>query len=210
MKNSIMLAMALMINTMIFAQQKHRDPQQIAAWQTEKMKENLALNETQYASVKQINESYADKFASVRKNEKTVAAEKREALKTIRKEHEQAINSVLTPDQQEKWKTLREERKAERKEHRNERHEHSKEKIKTALSLTDDQAARIELINKDFMEKRHAVKSDKSLSESDMKTKLASLKTEHNTALKNVLSDEQFKKWQELKKEHKHKNHKRK
>jgi Spy/CpxP family protein refolding chaperone len=210
MKNSMMLAMALMISTMIFAQQKHRDPQQIAAWQTEKMKENLALNDTQYASVKKINESYADKFASVRKDDKKVTGEKREALKTIRREHVQAINSVLTPDQQQKWKTLREEKKAERKEHRHARHEHRKEKVKTALSLTDDQASRIESINKDFIEKRHAVKIDKSLSESEMETKLESLKTEHNTAMKSILTDEQFKKWQELKKDHKHKNHKRK
>jgi Spy/CpxP family protein refolding chaperone len=208
MKNSIMLAMALMISTLIFAQERHRDPQQMAARQTERMKENLALNDSQYASVKKINETYADKFASVRKDD-TTTDDKRTALKTIHAEHEQAINAVLTPDQQKKWQTLKEERKAEKKAHKQHRHEHHKERLKTALSLSEDQTSRIETINKDFKEKLRVVKNDKNISENEKKSKIETLKKDHENTVKTVLTDDQFTKWKELKEARKHKGHKR-
>lgn len=73
MKKSLMLVGAMMISTFIFAQR-------------ESMKDVLALNDAQTASIKEINKKYGQKHQD------------------LNKERQAEINKVLTPEQQSTWK----------------------------------------------------------------------------------------------------------
>jgi hypothetical protein len=82
--------------------------------------------------------------------------------------------------------------------------------LKTALSLTDDQTRRIADENKKFKSAYNKVIHDSSISRKDKKLMLLGLKTLHQSALKETLSQEQFAKFQQLKREkkkHKHGKH---
>jgi Spy/CpxP family protein refolding chaperone len=192
-----MLGVALMITNIIFAQQS-KTPQDIAIRQTEKMKSVLLLSETQYATIKSINENYAGKFAAISKAEESKKEEQHSAKKDLRLQKEKEVNAVLTPEQQEKWKSYKHEKKVTSKKHKGDRKGHPKNNIKETLGLSGDQANRLEEIRKGFKEKRDAIKNDKTLSEDQIKIKLESLKSEHELAVKTILSEEQFKKWNEL------------
>ncbi|HZY82279.1 MAG TPA: hypothetical protein VFE50_22295 [Cyclobacteriaceae bacterium] len=94
MKKSLMLVGAMMISTFIFAQR-------------ESMKDVLALNDAQTASIKEINKKYGQKHQD------------------LNKERQSEINKVLTPEQQSKWAGYKKGRLDQKKQDR-ERHSRMK------------------------------------------------------------------------------------
>jgi hypothetical protein len=76
MKKSLMVVGAMMISTFIFAQR-------------ESMKDVLALNDAQYASIKEINKKYGQKHQD------------------LNKERQAEISKVLTPEQNSSWKAYK-------------------------------------------------------------------------------------------------------
>jgi len=201
MRKSIFLLVALAVNIMTYAQHKEKDPAKMAEHRTEKMKTYLGLNETQYASVRQINEKYAEKISAARKDDPKM--EKRAEIDALRDQHAQEINAVLTPEQQQKWKTLSDEHREKQKEHREKNHEHRKQELKAALSLSDAQEKQMQAAHESFKTKMKTLHDDKTLSESDKKLKATTLKTEHENAVKEILSADQFAKWKDMRKEFK-------
>jgi hypothetical protein len=83
MKKSLMLVGAMMISTFIFAQR-------------ESMKDVLALNDAQAASIKEINKKYGEKHQE------------------LNKERQAEIGKVLTPEQNSNWKAYKKGLKAGR------------------------------------------------------------------------------------------------
>jgi hypothetical protein len=69
-----------------------------------------------------------------------------------------------------------------------------KERLKTELKLTDDQASAVAVVQQDYQLKMRAVKIDTNTSDDDKKTKLEALETERRQKLKATLSDEQINK----------------
>lgn len=76
MKKSLMLVGAMLISTIIFAQR-------------ESMKDVLALNDAQAASIKEINRKYGQKHQD------------------LNKERQAEIAKVLTPEQNSNWKAYK-------------------------------------------------------------------------------------------------------
>lgn len=68
------------------------------------------------------------------------------------------------------------------------------------LSLTPEQVPKVETINADFAKKLEAVKSDGGSKMSKFKT-LKNLDKERTNSMKAILTDEQFKKFEQSKKE---------
>lgn len=70
------------------------------------------------------------------------------------------------------------------------------DKMKDKLGLTDEQYAKVEAANFDFVTKKFALKQadDKT----GLDNKIKALKDEHNAALKGILDEEQFKKFTEM------------
>ena len=95
-----------MISSIMFAQSQMKDPAARAARQSEKMKSVLSLNEAQYASIRDINEKYADKYSAL-KREEIAKKNKHAEFSTLRKDHQKEIETVLTSEQKTKWENYK-------------------------------------------------------------------------------------------------------
>lgn len=76
------------------------------------------------------------------------------------------------------------------------------ERIKKELSLTDEQANKVKSINKDFSSKAFAVRKDSTLTKEAKREKMKSIHSEKEAALKKEMNDDQYKKYQALRREH--------
>lgn len=199
MKKRMFLIAALAISVMTYAQRPNVSASERAAHKTEKMKANLGLTDAQYASVKKINEQYAEKYSAIRSTEELEKADRRSTMFELRRQHQTEINGVLTPEQQQKWKALKDEHKDTRKEHRHDRHGKKRHDIKAELSLNDSQQKQMESERESMKTKMKSLRDDTTLNEDQKKEKALSLKKEHENAVKAILTPEQFTKWQEMK-----------
>lgn len=118
MKKSIVFLGLMMASSVIFAQRKF-DPQAMAARQTEKMKTELTLDDKQYASVKSINDEFANKQQALRGNSALSREDKMKQMKALGMEKNDAIKKVLTADQNTKWEAYRAQQMEHRKKGRN-------------------------------------------------------------------------------------------
>jgi periplasmic protein CpxP/Spy len=202
MKNIIMFALAMTISCVMHAQRghgKHRNPDDEAKAQTERMKMELGLTDEQYASVRSINFEYAKK-ASVLRGDSSVSREQRHSdLKSLRHEKRTELQRVLTEEQRQKWADARKEHKKKSQAKRGDREAARKEHLQKTLSLSADQSAKMIELQKSLRDKAKGVRGDKGLAETDKKSRLKSLKDEHEASVRSVLSEEQFAKWKEQK-----------
>lgn len=76
-----------------------------------------------------------------------------------------------------------------------------KEKLKSELQLTDDQANAVVVIQQDYELKARAVKIDTNTSDEEKKEKLQPIEEERKQKLKKILSDEQINKIDRLTKD---------
>ena len=74
------------------------------------------------------------------------------------------------------------------------------EKLKTQLSLTDDQVAKIKADKKANREKIQAIKDNDNLSRSDREAQIKTLKEQQKNSMNQYLTPEQIQKWNDLKK----------
>lgn len=102
----VLLAMMLVVAgfTSSFAQRggDRLTPEQRAENQTKFMTEKLELTEKQQKQVYTLNMSRMQKMQDLRKNED------REGMKAAHESYQKELSAILTPAQQEKYKTLRE------------------------------------------------------------------------------------------------------
>lgn len=71
----------------------------------------LNLTEAQSAKMKTLNEGFRSKAKEIKENNTLDSTARKERLMTLRKEHQQEISSILTPEQAAKMKELRSSRK---------------------------------------------------------------------------------------------------
>jgi hypothetical protein len=190
MKKNVMMVIALVISTVAFAQVKqngHRN----AGGQSDKMKQVLSLSDEQYASVKSVNQKYAEKFKELRKDGGT----SRDDFRTLQQERRAEINAVLTEAQQQSWKEYRAEQRAQHKKSFDSRKQDRMEKMKTSLELSDDQVKKLQDVNRKSAEQRKALMSDTALTKEEKKAKFRALSAEQDAAVKGILSPEQYEKW---------------
>jgi Spy/CpxP family protein refolding chaperone len=84
----------------------------------QKMAEKLNLTETQKEKLKAIRTDLRSKAQAIKGNESVDRAAKREQFKALRDAARLQIGQVLTPDQQNQIKAMREQAKARREERR--------------------------------------------------------------------------------------------
>ena len=78
--------------------------------------EKLGLTETQKAKVQSIMQNGAQQAKAVRNNASLSQEEKRERLRSVRRDTREQMRGVLTPEQQQKLKAMRKEARADRRE----------------------------------------------------------------------------------------------
>src|SRR5262249_6341067 len=85
--------------------------QQMAAKRLDKMKTNLGLSDEQTAKIKDIDNGFHEQIKKFHGDQSLSRTEKKDQLTALMKQHRQDIQAVLTPEQQSKLETLRQERK---------------------------------------------------------------------------------------------------
>lgn len=202
MKRMIFLGL-MMASTVMFAQQRV-DPMERAAKHAERMKTELGLDEVQFKAVKAINEEHAEKLMKTRGDSTLSKEVKKQQMKTFHTERETALMKVLTEEQNRR-------RVANQSDHRRKQHgarmaKHQgdyAERMKKELSLTDEQSAKVKSINREFGQKFRTLRNDSTISKEDSQIKMKQLRIEHQAKIKSVLTEEQFKKWEKMKADHK-------
>lgn len=194
MKKSLMMVGAMLIGTVMLAQDFPKDSRTHDSGQREKMKNTLGLSETQYATLKGIEKKYAVKHAGLRKDSSRTRTEKYDALKTLRTDRQKEIIGMLTPEQRITWHEAKLER-GNRYTTKNPKHEGNRwEKMQTTLSLSSAQLQTLTEAEKVFAQKRRAAKTREA-------SEVKMLRQAHQATVKSTLTEEQFKQWTALKKE---------
>lgn len=132
--------------------------------------------------------------------------DKHKTGQSLRKQREEEIKSILTPEQNEKWSNYKSERAARAKEKRTEALEKREAYWKKELSLTDEQVTKMKEAHKDFRTKMEQMRKDDKADKESFKK----LKDEHESTIRSILSQEQYQKWMDQKKEFKKKGKNRK
>jgi Spy/CpxP family protein refolding chaperone len=147
------------------------------ARRADRLKSELSLNDAQYNSIKQIDSEYAAKW------------------KKLYDQRKADIANVLTPAQQEQLKSLQ---AKNREKHQERRRGNHVAQLKTALSLTDDQASKISALDKQMADKFRAQRKDSSASKEEVTAQRQAMRTEYEAEMKKILTADQFTKWKQI------------
>lgn len=202
MKN-IMLTMAfVLVSTIIFAQH-HKGDRMSGEKQALEMKEKLSLTDEQFAKLKSINEKFGERYTALRKDSTLSREQSFSEMKKIRQEKQDEIKSILTEQQFTQWTALKKEHRAKNRHGKR----ISGEEMKKALSLSDDQYAKVKAIDKKYGEQFKSLRKDSTLSQVTARAEMKKLKDERQGELKGVMSEEQYAKWKVMKAEQKKRKH---
>lgn len=202
MKRYLMLSVAIMTSSVVFAQ--HRGGEKRREDVSEKMKTELLLTDAQYASVKGINEKYHERLVAVRRDS-TTKESKLQMTRTLQKDRENEIEALLTPDQKQKWASFTAERREKGREHMKMAAEKYESGLKADLALTDEQFSKVQSAGKSFREKLQAIHSMDDASGEVRKAEFEKARLAYEATMRSVLNPEQFQKWQLRKEEMKKK-----
>jgi len=205
MKKSIIFLGLMMVGTIMFAQRKGVDPMERAAKQADKMKAELALDDVQHKAVKAINEEYADKQIQVRRDSALSKESRHNKVRTLHQEKNAALKKVLTEEQHKKLVASRAAHANKHKARMARHHSDRAQRMQKNLSLSDEQTAKIKAIDKEFANKFRLLRSDSTLAKEDSHAWARQLREEYQSKTKSILSEDQLKKWESQKAEHKRK-----
>ena len=123
-------------------------------------------------------------------------------LKTLREDkslseadRKAKMNTILTPDQKEKMARNKSERKA--------MHEQRQKDMQSKVGLNNDQMSKMKALNEANRAKMKAIKENSALSKEEKRQQMKTLKESSQDQRKNILTADQLKKMEALKKEHK-------
>lgn len=112
----------------------------------------------------------------------------------LKKEQEQALEKVLTADQKKKLSQLRQQQQ-QRKE---EAQLHQRQQLKDRLAISEEQAAKLQELQKNFMEsmKKNRDQLDQTIAQ--QRERARSLMETHQESLKKILNAEQLQKFKDM------------
>jgi Spy/CpxP family protein refolding chaperone len=156
----------------------------------------LNFSDAQKAQAKIINEDARKKMQELNKNENITVKEQRDRKAAIQKERKTKMDGLLTAEQKTKQTQL----KAEHKAKKEERYAKQMDKMKISLNLSDEQVVKLKAQRAASHAKAEKIKNNESLSREQKKEQMMALKTEAKAQDDKILTPEQFKKKEEMKK----------
>ena len=149
----------------------------------------LNFSDQQKQQLKDINKQYHQQLADLNKNLDITVREQRAQMASIRKDHMQQMQNLLTPEQKAQLQKMKEEGKEMAKINAKAR----AEKMKVKLGLSDDQATKLKDLRTNTFAKIKQIHSDASLTPDQKKEQIKSLVQDQREQLKSVLTPEQLK-----------------
>ena len=165
----------------------------------EMMMKDLNLTEAQKTQMKQLRESQHAELKAVNDNGSLTQTQAREQRKAIQEKYKTQMHSILTPEQKAKMD-------AKKKMH-SQKTTYNREgnlmKAASELNLTADQKTKLSGIHANFKTQSEAIKNNSALTKEQKKEQHHALVTAHKNQAKEVLTDEQEMKAEEMLKNHK-------
>lgn len=206
MKKVMSLAIALMFSGMVLAQRadhRQKDPQEIATMQSEHMKKSLDLSDQQFASVKTVNLKFAERMSQLRGDTALAREARQRKMADLRDQKQAEIGAILSADQKAKWEA---ERKNFAQNHRGKRGNKvmgNRDETLKSLGLSDEQSKKLDAADESFRDQLQTIRNEQ-LTADQRKEKVKSARDEHEKNVKSILTDEQFDRWSEMKKDRSH------
>ncbi|MBC7827078.1 MAG: hypothetical protein H7122_04985 [Chitinophagaceae bacterium] len=163
----------------------------------EHVTKNLNLSDDQKQQLKTIKESHRKQMAELNKNENINVKEMRDRKAALAKEQKSAFEGILTSEQKAKIQDQRNKSKENRKQMQAKR----MEKMKKDLGLTEAQSSKLNTMNETYKTKFESLKKNESLDRTAKKEQFKALHQQHKEELKNMLTQEQVQKLDEMKKD---------
>ena len=200
MKKQVAFLIAVsLISASSFAQEKreikHHDQMK---HQHGMMLKQLNLTDAQKAIMKANHEAFRQKMQDLDKNESISVKEFRDKRAALLKEQKAKMDGLLTLDQKNKMAQLKTEQKIKRNEHFTKH----LDKMKSNLGLTVDQVAKLKAQRESMQSRLKAIKENEALTRLQKRDQLMALKTESKEMHKNIFTEDQRKKMEEMKKKH--------
>jgi Spy/CpxP family protein refolding chaperone len=152
--------------------------------------QQLNLTDEQKAEMKTINEDFKKQFAELQKNEDITVREWKSKMKSIREDHRNKVQQVLTDEQKASMQKLRQDRKG--KMHK--RGKQNLDSLKKELNLTPEQESALKQQRTEMMQKMKAIKDDTSLNDEQKKVEMKKFREQQHQSLKSILTEEQINK----------------
>jgi len=168
--------------------------ERLTAWheRMEARAKELGLTDEQKEKIKVILHKYLGGIHSIHQNAELSAEEKMAKMKTIREEISAEFKKVLTPEQFAQWK--------EKEGQTLPGAQIGLERLHTlieSLNLSDEQKDQLKSLHEQQMDKLTTLRDNPDLTLSEKIEKLAALRKEADPKLKEVLSEDQYKRWTE-------------
>jgi len=141
-----------------------------------------------------INKDYRQRSADLFKQDNITLKQYKSGLLALQKEKKTKLEALLTPlqkDQQAAGRRLRDDRAQLMASTRLER-------LRQALSLTDDQVAKLKTGQEDLRGQARAIHQNENLLPQEKRAQLKALMTTRNDTFKSVLTPDQYNKFQQM------------
>jgi Spy/CpxP family protein refolding chaperone len=157
-----------------------------AQWR-ERMQEGakeLNLTDEQKAKLKELYAPQWEKLREIWKDESLTREQKLEKFKALRAGNEPKLKDILTPEQLQKWQ----QRQTQARER--------VEKAKQEWNITDEQKAKLKATFQPQLEKFRELRQNQSLTPQEKMEKLKAMRKELAPQIKEVLTPDQYEKWE--------------
>jgi len=158
--------------------------------------QKLNLSEDQKAKLKTINADFKSQMQTLNKQDQLTVKDWKAKKATLRTEHKSKIEALLTKEQKDQLAKMKENRKMKGEKMGEKR----MEMMKQHLGLSETQSAKIKELNSSFREKAKAIHDNQSLAKDQKKEQLTALRKENHEKMKSILTAEQLKKAEDMKK----------
>jgi Spy/CpxP family protein refolding chaperone len=162
------------------------------------MAKQLNFSPDQQKQAKVYKDDFRKKMQDLNKNESITVKEQRDRKEALRKEQRTKMQGLLTPEQKTKMAQLKVDGQKKKEEH----FARHLDKMKISLNLSDAQVAQMKSQREATQLKMKAIRENESLSREERKSKMMALKAEAKEQHNKILTPDQLKKMEELKKLH--------
>lgn len=171
---------------------KHTDQKE----KKEKAMDALELSDDQRAEIDALRSEMKEKIATLKADESLEDDAKKAEFKAIKQEKKEALNAILTEEQQTKLEAMKAEKKAQKKDITPEDvAKKQTDRMKEVLELTAEQEEQIYALNLKVANKIDVIKKDDSMADEKKKEFIKGNKEDQRRALEAILTTDQLAKW---------------
>lgn len=196
MKKIFLLTLAMVTIVAVQAQKK-RVTVERKDFRDKMITQKLKFSDEQKQKAKTLNEDYRKKLTGLRKKDDILVKDWKNQMMELNKKHREDMRGLLSKEQKEQIEKMKIDRKKIAEIDANAR----MEKMKLRLDLNNDQMEKIKKYRGETMEKMRSLKKNKSMDMTKKREEIRTLMNKRKETMKSILTEDQLKKMQELRKQ---------